>query len=180
MSGSRKSFFSSMPGVITGVAGLLSAVAAVGGLAVQQGWIGDSGSSDSGTVQTGRTNSGAGGGSTGGGGTGDEATSEKAGSFEVDPSSVVFQPVGSRDAKVKVSNTGDVPIEVESPTLTGADADRFDADDGSCSGALDPGRSCQLEVTFKPATGRFEAVLVVSADGAPKSAEVPIRGSAVL
>ena len=176
-SGSGKSFFSSMPGVITGVAGLLSAVAAVGGLAVQQGWIGDSGSSDSGTVQTGRTNRGAEGANTGGGG---EATSEKTGTFDVDPSSVVFQPVGSRDAEVKVSNTGDVPIEVESPTITGADADRFDADDGSCSGSLDPGRSCQLEVTFKPATGSFEAVLVVSADGAPKSAEVPIRGSAVL
>lgn len=155
MSGSRKSFFSSVPGVITGLAGLLSAVAAVGGLAVQQGWIGGSGSSDTGT-------------------------SEEEGTFDVDPGSVVFQPVGSREAEVKVSNTGDVPIDVKSPTITGDDADRFDADDGSCSGSLDPGRSCQLEVTFKPATGRFEAVLVVSADGAPKSAEVPIRGSAVL
>ncbi len=173
MSGSRKSFFSSMPGLITGVAGLLSAVAAVGGLAVQQGWVGDSGSSDSRTVQTGRADSG-------GGGAGDDGTSEKTGTFDVDPSSVVFQPVGSRDAKVKVSNTGDVPIEVESPTLTGADAERFDADDGNCSGALEPGRSCQLNVTFKPATGKFEALLVVSADGATRSAEVPIRGSAVL
>ncbi len=171
MADSRRGFFSSVPGLITGVAGLLSAAAAVGGLAVQQGWIGDD---DSGS--TSRTGSTSRPGATAGG---TEATEEE-GSFDVDPSSVTFQPVGSRRVSVKVTNTGDVPLEMEPPTVTGADAERFDADRGTCSGTLRPGRSCELEVTFEAATGRFEAVLVVEADGATRASEVPIRANAVV
>ncbi len=175
MGASRKSFFSSVPGVITGAAGVLSAVVGAAGLAVQQGWIGG----DSETTGSGASGQAGAQGSRGSGG-GSGASVSAAPKFSVEPTSVSFQAVGSRQAKVKVRNTGTVPLTVESPTVTGDDADRFSASEGSCDEALDPGRSCELEVTFSPRTGTFTAVLVVEAEGGAKASEVPLKGSAVL
>lgn len=176
MSDSHRSFFSSVPGVLTGTAGILSALAAVGGLALQQGWIGGSdGAKPSATAQGGRA-------ADGGAGTSDESgsTTRARGAFSVNPTSLAFQqPVGDTEANVKVSNTGAVALRLHDPMITGADADRFEATNGTCDGTLDPGRSCELNVSFTPKTGRFNATLVVSASGAQRSYEVPLRANAL-
>ena len=100
--------------------------------------------------------------------------------FSVEPDSLSFQPVGSREAKVKVRNTGRVELELEAPTVTGEDADRFKASEGNCTGTVDPGRSCELEVRFDPnKPGSFSALLVVDAAGGATAAEVPLKGSSV-
>ena len=173
MSDSPKSFFRSVPGFLTGLAGVVSAGVAAAGLAAQQGWIGGDGGEDAPSVTTvAPAQSG-----TGGPGSNSPA---RAGGFSVEPSSIVFQPVGVRDATVRVRNTGEVPLTVRSPRIEGDNPEQFEARNVSCTGSLEPGRSCELKVTFSPRTGRFQAILVVAATGAPKSTEVPLKASAVL
>lgn len=167
MSQPRRSFFRTIPGFLTGLAGVVSAGVGAVGLAVQQGWIGDGDKPSTSTTVVG-----------GQGGSGSRTGRE--GSFSVSPTSVSFQPVGSREAAVTVRNTGDVALDLEEPEVTGSDAAQFEADSGTCTGTLGPGRSCQLEVTFRPKTGRSEALLVVSARGAPKATEVSLQGAALL
>ena len=177
---SKRGFFSTLPGLLTGVAGVLSAGAAVAGLAVQQGWVGggsDTSKSDT-AAETGQRPGSAGSDGTSGGAS--SSASRAAGSFEVSPGNVEFDPIGAQEATVKVRNTGDVSLSVKPPTVTGEDADQFRATNRSCTGSLAPGRTCELEVTFEPKAGKYNAVLVVAANGAPNEAEVPLEGSALL
>lgn len=167
-----KSFFSTTAGLITGVAGVLSAVVGAAGLAIQQGWVGGGSDANPSTASQPGASSQAGSGRRSGGSTAAEVPT-----FAVEPTSLSFQPVGSRDAKVKVRNTGSVELKLQSPMITGDDADRFEASEGSCNGPVDPGRSCDLEVTFSPKPGSFRALLVVDADGGAKAAEVPLKGT---
>jgi hypothetical protein len=171
-----KSFFSTTAGLITGAAGVLSALVGAAGLAIQQGWVGGS-SGDAGSSAVGRPG---GAGQTGSGARSGGATAAVVPTFSVEPDSLSFQPVGSKDAKVKVRNTGVVELKLQPPTITGEDADRFKASEGTCDGPVDPGRSCELEVSFSPKTGSFTALLVVDADGGARAEEVPLKGTAAL
>ena len=172
MAKTGKSFFSTTGGLITGAAGVLSAVVGAAGLAIQQGWVGgsDDGASTveaGGTGASGRAPAGRGG----------RATAAVVPTFSVEPKNVSFLPLGDRQEKVKVTNTGVVELDLKSPSVTGEDADRFSVDEGTCNAPLDPGRSCDLEVTFDPATGSFTALLVVEAGGGARAAEVPLKGT---
>lgn len=105
MSDPHKSFFSSMPGVVTGVAGLLSAMVGVAGLAFQQGWVGGStNAARPGTVAPG------------------QSAPQSSATFSVDPARLTFEPLGPRQATVTVRNTGLVSLQIEPPVITGADA----------------------------------------------------------
>ncbi len=173
MGASQKSFFSSVPGILTGTAGVVCAVAAVAGLAVQQGWIGgDSGGSQAtGTTAPGRS-------AQDGSGATDGARARP--TYSVSPTSLSFRPAGDSEANVKVVNTGEVSLRVQDPSVTGDDADRFEASRGSCDQPVEPGRSCELNVRFMPRTGTFEAILVVTASGAARATEVPLRATGLL
>jgi hypothetical protein len=171
----KRSFWSSAPGIITGLAGLLSATAALVGLLVTFGVIGgkDSASKDSGaaTEQTAVDS----GGST-------ATTTAVTPTFTVDPTTVTLDQLLAKEGKVVVKNTGDVPLSVQSPVLRGGDAAQFAAADVSCTDAKIPvGDTCEMKVTFTPkANGRYSATLVISVTGTSKSAEVALRGSALL
>ncbi len=170
MSDSRKSFFSSVPGILTGTAGIVTAAVAAAGLAAQQGWIGgDSGDGTSG----GPAGVGAGTAEQG------DPTPGRP-TFSLSPTALEFEPVGDKEAGVKVSNTGEVSLRLNEPTITGADAGQFRASSGTCDEALGPGRSCELNVRFTAKPGRFEATLVVTARGAAKASEVPIVATGLL
>lgn len=159
----KGSFWSSLPGVLTGIAGLLTAVVALVSLGASQGWIGGGG---------------------GGGGPAGGGDAEAPPVLDVEPRAVEFEPVPgtSREATVTVTNDGSAPFRVDEPELTGPDADRFDVDAGGCTGGPIPaGRSCELLVTFDPdGPGRASATLVVSVNDAARSVEVPVQGAAVL
>ena len=174
MADSSKSFFSGLSGFLAGIAGLITAVVAAAGLAVQQGWVGggsgDGGKDGKAAVERGVDDA-----------AGDRsATSTATAEFAVEPTSISFQPVGSRDAEVRVRNTGEVPLRLDSPTITGDDAERFDVDEGTCQDAVPPGRSCALRVSFDPKPGSFAALLVVEADQAAQAREVPVKATGVL
>lgn len=173
MTDGHRSFWSSIPGLITGLAGLLTGVVGLGTLAVQQGIIGgkDSGSTTNTTVVTGPGTAGA------------TATTE-VGSFTMTPATLNFAPADAKEKFVTVKNTsGSTPITVQTPRVGGNDAGRFTASYGTCTGApLKAGLSCTLKVTFTPsgALKKFDATLQVTAEGAPQGAEVPITASTLL
>ncbi len=179
MSAPNKSFFSGLTGLITGIAGIVTAAAALFGVAANQGWLRSSSTSN---AKPGAT-SGAATSQTTGGAAGPTGTTGSTSSatprYAVDPSSIVFQPIGATTASVKVSNTGEVPLTVEPPSVTG-DTSHFSASDHTCGSSVDPGRSCLLQVTFNKAPGTFTATLVVQVTGATRSTKVPIKATAIL
>jgi hypothetical protein len=178
VSDSQKSFFSGLSGAVTGIAALLSAIVGVVGLSVNQGWIGGSkNASTTGTTAAGGQ-PGSGSTSTIYGAT--SSTDAAAAQFNVNPTSIVFQALGPRDATVTVANTGIASFTVVPPTITGQNPDRFSVDDKGCSATVDPGRSCDLKVTFIPKAGTFNAKFVVQVTGAARAVEIPIQATAIL
>jgi hypothetical protein len=180
----NKSFFSGLHGAVTGFAAFVTSIVAVVGLALNQGWIGGgsghakSGAAATATTLPGDTTTSV---STLPGTGSSSASSDSVPSFAVNPSTVVFPPIGSRDLLVSVKNTGLVSMFVLTPTISGPDKARFVATDVDCTtGSVDPGRSCNVKVTFLAATGNFNASVVVNVVGALQAVEVPIRASAIL
>ncbi|MDP8986814.1 MAG: hypothetical protein M3N25_05045 [Actinomycetota bacterium] len=155
----KGSFWSTLPGVLTGIAGLVTAVVALVSLAASQGWIG-----------------GGGGGGAGPAGDGDTPVR-----LEVQPESLQFRavPGASREETVTVVNDGDAPVQLDEPRIEGADADQFDVDGGACTGdALPAGRSCEIVVTFDGGLGDASATLVLTpSDG--RAYEIPLEAGVV-
>ncbi|MEA2932933.1 MAG: Abnormal spindle-like microcephaly-assocd, ASPM-SPD-2-Hydin [Actinomycetota bacterium] len=183
----RKPFWSSVPGVATGVAGVVSAIVGLVGIAVQLGWIGGGDGNGKGdgsttvstdvggaTITTGSTASTVKGATT-------SPPATRQGRFVVDPTSVDIQPLQPRDVTVTVSNTGDVPLTMRAPSVTGSGADRFKATDAGCTkSAVPAGGTCQINLTFDPrGPGTYTAVLVVAAANAPE-VDVGLKGNAPL
>lgn len=148
MAKSERSFWSSIPGLLTGLAGVLTAVVGLLTLAYNLGWVGD-------------------------GPAGDEPTGAATPTFRVEPKKLELVPVVQASKSVSVTNEGTEPITV-STEITGADQDAFADDDSACAGELTPGRSCQVEVTLEAGPGRHQATLVVSVDDRARSAEVEL------
>ena len=155
------SFWSSVPGFLTGLAGVLTAVVTLVTLAFSQGWLGEGGPDG--------TTSGA---------DGSGGSSESAPELSVEPESLSVRPtlLAAVSRAVTVTNTGDAPFTVDPAEVTGADPERFSVDDGDCAGtSLPSGRSCDLSVTFDPSgVGDAEAKLVVSVNGARAAQEVAL------
>lgn len=194
----RGSFWSTMPGFVTGAAGLLTALVGLLGLSVQLGWIGGgTGGSDAGggnatttsssTVPGSSTTRAIGSGTTvpgssaGAGASGSSASSGAA-QFTVDPTNIDFAVFGSPQATIKVRNTGEVPLTVKTPTVSGAGSVHFVAGDVSCTREpLQPGRSCDVQVAFAPkAAGAVSAVVVIAANEATRQVEVQVKGNKLL
>lgn len=186
----ERSFWSSTSGVVTGIAGTVTGIVALVTMATQLGVVGSSGDGQSATSDGETTTTSVGAGSSSlaerGAGAGSIARggrSQTTGTpeFTVEPRSVSFDSLGERTATVKVVNDGTAPIDLDAPTVEGSDADAFSVSAPSCSqGSLDPGRSCEVEVTFSPKhNGDSDAELVIEADGSEPQ-EVTLSGKALL
>jgi hypothetical protein len=154
----KRHFWSSAPGIITGIAGLLSATAAVVGLLVTFGVIGGKDSSSKATTA---------GTSTPAPDRSDGTTSTTAQarvSFTVSPKELTLTLLAP-EGKVTVTNTGDSPVIVQ--TVVGGPAKaQFAVKNGSCSSEIAPEDYCELTVKFTPGSGPSEAALTISAKGA--------------
>jgi hypothetical protein len=173
MSENKKSFFSSIPGLITGLAGLLTGIVGLVTVLIQLDVIGGKDADDPAAVTT----TVAGQAPAAGGG----VTTTVAGRFRVEPASLRLQ-AAEREKSVTVENTGPAPITVLAPDFTGADRSAFRADSGCSNVALAPGRTCTVKITLTP-TGplkSYNARLVLEARGTPQQAEVPIEAIAIL
>lgn len=153
MAAKQRSFWSSLPGLLTGLAGVLTGVVGLLGLAFSQGWIGDRTAEESGS----------------GGG-------EDVVRISVEPETLGLNQVQPGNS-VAVTNEGTGPITV-STEIEGQDAGRFSADDSDCGGELLPGRSCSMMVSLDAELGdvSYRATLVVSANDGEQSEEVALEG----
>lgn len=174
-----KAFFSTLPGVVSGIAAALTAVVGLLTVSVQLGWIGgddgDNGGSTTTTVTSGAAGVGPGGGGAGGG------SASPAGLLTVTPTRLTFAALGSKEATVTVRNDGSGPVTLRPPTFAGPDRGQFSAS-SSCPATLEVSGSCTVRVTFSPGRGgRYEATMVVApAAGGVRAVEVPIEGNHLL
>ena len=174
MSESRRSFFSTVPGLVTGLAGLLTAIVGLVTVLIQLDVIGgkDSGRS---TGDAGPTTS-----APAVGGVGGTTTTAEAGTFTVNVSTLNFGPGDPKEKVLTVKNTSNTArLSVKTPRVTGKDEDRFTASAGDCTASLAPNLSCNLRVTFTPGgpLRSYEANLQVEATGAPRGAQVALTAS---
>lgn len=182
MSDGKRPFWSSVPGLITGLAGLLTGVVGLITLLVQQGVIGHDSGSTTGATGTTVTSTVAGG--TSGTTSGAPGRSTEAGSFTLNPSALDFGPTDPKQKTVTVKNTStSATLTINEPIRTGTDADRFSASLSGCT-ALAPNLSCTIQVTFTPTSGaalkKYSATLQVTASGAARGAEVALTASTLL
>ncbi len=152
----ERSFWSSLPGLLTGLAGVLTGVVALLGLALNQGWLGD----------------------------GPEEDSDGGGQAEVvdisfDPTSIDLNQATERAGSIDVKNDGTEPVEL-TVGLQGRTPEAFSITENRCGGALPPGRSCRVTVSLDAGPGRHEALLVATVVGGREAAEAPLNGTAVL
>ena len=173
-----KPFWSTVPGAVTGVAGVISAIVGLLGISVQLGWLGGNDkttvSSSSGDAVATTTSS-----TVRGATTTSSALAAKAGEFSVDPQTVTFEPLKAKDVTISVENTGDVPLTVRAPVVSGTEAANFTVADETCTtSTLAPGRSCEIKVAFAATQpGDYAAKLAVAASNVPRQVEVTLKGT---
>ncbi|MDQ3640874.1 MAG: hypothetical protein M3450_05235 [Actinomycetota bacterium] len=178
MSENKRSFFSTIPGLVTGLAGLLTGIVGLVTVLIQLNVIGGDDSNGSTAVNAGGPVTSA---PAGGGGGGATPTTE-AGSFTVSPSPLNFGPADPKEKTLTVKNTSSTArLTVQTPRVTGKDAERFSTS-SDCSGSLAPNLSCNVRVTFAPSgpLRTYEATIQVQATGAPRGAEVKVTASTLL
>jgi hypothetical protein len=175
MSENRKSFFSSIPGLVTGLAGLLTGIVGLVTVLIQLDVIGGKDADDPppGAVTTttvvGQAPASGG------------PTTTVAGRFAVEPASLKLQAT-ERQKAVTVKNTGAATLTVMAPEVGGTDRTAFRTDTGCSNVALRPGASCTLNVTLTPSgpLKTYNAKLLIEARESPQVTEVPIEAVAIL
>ncbi len=177
MSIPKRKFWSSIPGVVTGVAGVVGAVVGLITVLITLGVIGGSNSSPTVTTLAPSGSSGApsdsGSGTSGSGGA--TVSTAAKGSFTVDPNALTFG-LAKPKATVTVFNDGSVPLKMNTPVVSGTDQDKFAVSSSGCSSSLPAKKSCSIEVTFAGGLSAT-ATMKVSADNAPDTAAVKLTGS---
>jgi hypothetical protein len=80
-----------------------------------------------------------------------------------------------------VTNSGNIPVSVEDPTITGTNAASFSLAANTCLGVtLQPQQSCVVAVVFRPSTaGQIQAQLTISGGGFPSTIYLTGTGIAV-
>jgi hypothetical protein len=158
MAKGERAFWSSLPGILTGLAGILTAAVALLGLALSQGWIGDGG----------------------GEAANDSANGGEVVRISVEPEPLEFTKVPGQEAvkTVTVTNEGTGPIMVTTE-ITGENEGSFSSDDKDCTRSeIAPEGTCTVAVTFDASASvrSYQASLVVSAEGDDDVQEVELSG----
>jgi hypothetical protein len=186
MSESKRPFWSTTAGVVTGVASVLTAIVGLLTVSINLGWLGSkndarpaasassSTSSAASTTTFGATTT------TPSGRTGTTSASSSLTPLQATPLQLTFDSLGPRDQQVTVRNTSAAAVTLRPPAIAGVDSTQFTATDLTCGTRLDANRTCEVRVTFLATkTGASTATLVVQPDGVP-ALEVPLRGSRLI
>ena len=177
MSEKKRSFFATIPGLVTRLAGLLTGIVGLVTVLIQLNVIGGDDSNGSAVNAGGPVTSAP----AGGGGAGGTPTTE-AGTFTVTPSPLNFGPADPKEKTLTVKYTSSTArLSVQSPKVIGKDAERFSTS-SDCPGSLAPNLSCNVRVTFAPSgpLRTYEAAIQIQATGAPRGAEVKVTASTLL
>ena len=174
-----KGFFSTLPGVVSGIAVVLTAIVGLLTVSVQLGWIGGDDDGDGGGSSAATTvSTGAGG---AGGGGSNRSTSGGAAELTVDKTKLTFVPLQTKEMTVTVTNDGTGPVTLRRPEITGTDSGQYTAAFASCPTPLGPGVSCPVRVTFAPTkAGKSTATLVVTPADGGRAVQVQIEGNHLL
>ena len=181
MSENKKSFWSTIPGLVTGLAGLLTGIVGLVTVLMQLNVIGGNGgdSPSGGTTTTvpGGTAGNPGGGNTGGG----SANTSISGRLTADPATLKFG-TGEREKTLTVRNSTNAQVTVLKPEYTGTDRSAFSTDSGCTNVVLQTGRSCTLKVTLSPSgtLKTYKANLVLEAKELQQVTEVPVEATTLL
>jgi len=173
----RRSFWSSVPGLVTGRAGLLTAIVGLVAVLIQLGVIGGNDSKSPAGPSTASSAPASGGGGA--------PTTTAPATFEVKPTTLDFAPTAAREQTVTVTNTSrSGTLTLFSPTLTGDDPGRFSVS-GNCTGTAIPANgSCILKVMFTPASGaalkKYSATLRISVEETSRVADVTLTASTLI
>jgi hypothetical protein len=180
MSENKKSFWSSIPGLVTGLAGLLTGIVGLVTVLIQLDVIGGS---DDAATPAGVTTTVVAGGTAGPTGTsgGTGATTTVSARLTTDPTSLKLA-TGEREKTLTVRNLSSTPLTVLKPEYSGADRAAFSTDSGCTNVVLPAGRSCTLKVTLSPSgvLKTYKANLVLEAKEIPGATEVPVEATTLL
>lgn len=178
MSENRKSFWSSVPGLVTGLAGLLTGIVGLVTVLIQLDVIGgDNHSAEpaagvSTTVAPGTASTTAG---------GVVVSTTISGKLTATPSPLKLATT-EREKSITVTNDASGPLTVMKPEYTGDDKTAFSTDSGCTNVSLLPGRSCTVKVRLSSSSALkvYKATLVLEAKELPRATEVPVEASTLL
>ena len=173
MSENTKSFFSSVPGLVTGLAGLLTGIVGLVTVLIQLDVIGGD---DSQSVTT-----SAGGSTTIAPAPGGATTTTISGRLTAEPATLKLQ-TNEREKTLTVRNSASAMVTVTKPETSGRDQSAFKVDDGCTNVSLQPGKSCTVKVQLTPGgvLKTYEAKLMLEAKEINRVTEVPIEATIVL
>ena len=179
MTENKKSFWSSIPGLVTGLAGLLTGIVGLVTVLIQLDVIG--GGDDAATPAGVTTTVAAGTGGTTGTSGATGATTTVSARLTTDPTSLKLA-TGEREKTLTVRNLSSTPLTVLKPEYSGADRAAFSTDSGCTNVVLPAGRSCTLKVTLSPSgvLKTYKANLVLEAKEIPGATEVPVEATTLL
>ncbi len=85
----------------------------------------------------------------------------------------------SKSLTATLTNEDVRPVTIATVAITGEQAGDFQLAGGSCAGrTLQPGQSCEAQVSFNPAsTGLHEALLQATVQGTSQTMQVPLTGT---
>lgn len=177
MSENKKSFWSSIPGLVTGLAGLLTGIVGLVTVLIQLDVIG--GGNDSAKPAAGVTTTVAPG-TTGNAASG-AVTTTISGKLSAAPSPLKLATT-EREKSITVTNDATGPLTVLKPQYTGDDKTAFSTDSGCTNVSLMPGRSCTMKVQLSSSSALkvYKATLVLEAKELPRATEVPVEASTLL
>jgi hypothetical protein len=174
MSESKKSFWSSIPGLVTGLAGLLTGIVGLVTVLIQLDVIGgDDGGTPNGAVSTtvaGQAPAAGAGGAT-----------TVSGRLAAEPTTLKLA-AGERSKTLTVRNNATIPVTVLKPEYKGRDSSVFNVDSGCTNVSLRVGASCTVTVQLSRSEPlkTYEASLVLEAKEISQVTEVPVTASTVL
>ncbi len=173
----KKSFWSSIPGLVTGLAGLLTGIVGLVTVLIQLDVLG--GSDDAATPAAGVSTTVAGQAPAAGGGA--TATTAISGTLTATPASLKLQP-NEREKNVVVRNSASATVTVLKPQTSGRDQAAFKVDEGCTNVSLRPGSSCTVKVQLTPSgpLKTYQANLVLEAKEMTTVTEIPIEASTLL
>ena len=176
MSENKRSFWSSIPGLVTGLAGLLTGIVGLVTVLIQLDVIGgDDGGTPNAAVSTTVVPGGTAG-TTGAGG-----VTSISGQLTAEPATLKLA-TGEREKALLVRNNSNAAVTVLKPEYKGRDSSAFSVDSGCTNVNLRAGASCTVKVQLAPSgpLKTYEARLVLEAKEIPQVTEVPVTASTLL
>jgi centrosomal CEP192-like protein len=174
----KKSFWGTLPGIITGTATVITAGLGLWAAVANSGVTGDTKASPTPTVSPSAS-------ATPSSSLSPEALVDELPKADVVPVSVEFEDLGLGRAASKtitVVNSGQADLEIYEVAIGGEGADKFKVVQDTCaSESIAPGSRCQITLEFSPPTvGSFLATLELNHNAQDTPTKVPLSGKGIL